>query len=360
MPDSACTSTAYLGGVKGNLGTIGVTAAVPLGECAPSMNKTTHVESILRWSQLKNKRTGIVTTARVTHASPTGMIHFTYIIRSFQKFNKHNRFLGAYGSIADRNWECDADVVRDGVSVSDCPDIAQQLIYGDTGKNLNVIMGGGRQKMLPKEKMDEEGKPGQRLDGKDLIAEWKKQKKMKNAKYVWNRNQLVTLSPTDYLLGLFESGHMQYHLDADPQTEPTLADMVEAAIKVLSRGNQGFFLFVEGAEIDIAHHETMAKKALDETVEFSKAIQKASDITSRLDTLIVVTADHAHTMSLAGYPTRGNDILGNADQGLDKLPYSTLSYANGPGYIGEKNGKRHDLNQDDKRKQMYVDFKSIK
>lgn len=72
VADSACTSTAYLGGVKANLGTIGVTAAVPLGECAPSMNKTTHVDSIVRWSQLEKKRTGIVTTARVTHASPTG------------------------------------------------------------------------------------------------------------------------------------------------------------------------------------------------------------------------------------------------------------------------------------------------
>lgn len=244
-------------------------------------------------------------------------------------------------------------MVRSNASVSDCPDIAHQLIYGETGKNLNVIMGGGRQKLLPRGKMDEEGKPGQRLDGKNLIEEWKQVKKNKNAKYIWNRSQLLSLPPTDYLLGLFEGGHMQYHLDADPKKEPTLAEMVEAAIKVLSKGDQGFFLFVEGAEIDIAHHETLAKKALDETVEFSKAVQKASDLTSPLDTLIVVTSDHAHTMSLVGYPTRGNDILGNADEGLDKLPYSTLSYANGPGYISEKNGKRHDLNDDDKRKSIY-------
>lgn len=73
MADSACTSTAYLGGVKANLGTIGVTAAVPLSDCEASIDKKTHVDSIVRWSQLKNKRTGIVTTARVTHASPTGL-----------------------------------------------------------------------------------------------------------------------------------------------------------------------------------------------------------------------------------------------------------------------------------------------
>lgn len=348
MPDSACTSTAYLGGVKGNFGTIGVTAAVPLGECAPSKNKSTHVDSIARWSQLRNKRTGFVTTARVTHASPTGNS-----LKYFEKREmKHNLATpGVYGSTADRNWECDADVAKDGVSVKDCPDIAQQLIYGETGRYLNVIMGGGRQKMLPNNVKDEEGKMGQRLDGKNLINEWKAGKRSKNAKYVWNRNDLINLPRnTDYVLGLFESSHMSYHLEADPTTEPTLAEMVDSAIRVLNKGDEGFFLFVEGAEIDIAHHETLAKKALDETVEFSKAVQRAADMTSPEDTLIVVTSDHAHTMSLVGYPSRGSDILGKADDALDRLPYSTLSYANGPGYRAETNGKRYDLRKDDTRK----------
>lgn len=72
VADSACTSTAYLGGVKGNIMTIGVNAAVSARDCAASTDHSTHVKSILHLSQLKNKRTGIVTTARVTHASPTG------------------------------------------------------------------------------------------------------------------------------------------------------------------------------------------------------------------------------------------------------------------------------------------------
>lgn len=211
-------------------------------------------------------------------------------------------------------------------------------------------MGGGRQKLLPRSVVDEEGSRGQRLDGKNLIEEWKKQKKLKKAKYVWNKNDLLNLpDDTDYVLGLFESSHLQYHLDANPETEPTLAEMVEAAIKVLDKTPEGFFLFVEGAAIDIAHHETLAKKALDETVEFSKAIQAASDLTNPLDTLIVVTSDHAHTMSMAGYPVRGNDILSTVDMANDNLPYSTISYANGPSYKAQVDGKRYDLNKDDMR-----------
>lgn len=67
------------------------------------------------------------------------------------------------------------------------------------------------------------------------------------------------------------------------------------------------------------------------------------------DTLIVVTADHAHTMSISGYPTRGNDILGIAGtSSVDKKPFTTINYANGPGYKRPtKTGARYDLSQDD-------------
>lgn len=68
--------------------------------------------------------------------------------------------------------------------------------------------------------------------------------------------------------------------------------------------------FISGGRIDQAHHTCQAVKALDETVEFSKAIQRAVDLTDPDDTLIIVTSDHAHTMSMAGYPVRGNPIIG--------------------------------------------------
>lgn len=66
----------------------------------------------------------------------------------------------------------------------------------------------------------------------------------------------------------------------------------------------------KGGRIDHGHHSAQAFKALDETVEFSNAVKRAVEMTNRDDTLIVVTSDHAHTMSISGYPDRGNPILG--------------------------------------------------
>ena len=60
----------------------------------------------------------------------------------------------------------------------------------------------------------------------------------------------------------------------------------------------------------MAHHETKAHISLDETVEFAKAVQAAVDTTKEEETLIVVTADHAHTLTLSGYASRGNNIFG--------------------------------------------------
>lgn len=331
MADSACTATAYLCGVKANRATIGVTGEVAYGDCDASLIKDTHVTSIARWSQLQGKRTGLVTTTTVTHASPAGV----------------------YAHVANRNWESDTDVVNSGLNSTVCRDIAYQVVYGETGENLNVVLGGGRQNFLPKNVKDDEGTYGSRSDGLNLVENWLKQKELngENAKYVWDRDGLLKISEnTDYLLGLFESGHCMYNLEANKTTEPTLAEMTEAAINVLSKGEEGFFLFVEGGRIDHGHHSTHAKKALDETVEFSKAIQKAVDLTSFEDTLIVVTSDHSHTLSFSGYPQRGNDILGVAGTADDGLPYATLSYANGPGYKLEADGSRHNISQDDMRK----------
>ena len=94
---------------------------------------------------------------------------------------------------------------------------------------------------------------------------------------------------------------------------------------------------VEGGRIDHAHHAGNAARALIDTVAFDAAIKKALELTSRDDTLIVVTADHSHTFTINGYPKRGNPILGLVDRrdgeagdGGDGKPYTTLGYANGP------------------------------
>lgn len=125
---------------------------------------------------------------------------------------------------------------------------------------------------------------------------------------------------------------MHFRLTANSKLQPTLKEMTKKAIEILSKESNGFFLFVEGGIIDGGHHMTTARTVLDETVELSKAVQQAVDMTSEDDTLIVVTSDHSHTMTMAGYPDRGNDILGMSGYpGADGLPMATLSYANGPG-----------------------------
>lgn len=98
---------------------------------------------------------------------------------------------------------------------------------------------------------------------------------------------------------------------------------------------------VTGGRIDHAHHDSYAHLALDETVEYSKAVKKAKEMTSENDTLIVVSSDHAHTMTVAGYPSRGNDILGVVDNvnAADGKPYTTISYANGKATSYNKEGR---------------------
>ncbi len=88
--------------------------------------------------------------------------------------------------------------------------------------------------------------------------------------------------------------------------EPTLSEMTEKAIDVLSKNENGYFLFVEGQKIDSAHHSNYARLALDETLEFSKAIELARSKVNEEDTLIVVTSDHSHTVSYNGYGVRMN------------------------------------------------------
>lgn len=156
----------------------------------------------------------------------------------------------------------------------------------------------------------------------------------------------LSSSPPDYLLGLFENDHLQYHLEANKTTEPTLAELTEVAIKSLSRNEKGFFLFVESGRIDHAHHENLVHYALDETIALSEAVARAAELLSEEDSLIVVTADHAHVMAFSGYAPRGWDILAANSRDSDGVPYMTLSYANGPGARRHVNGVRPDVTKD--------------
>lgn len=238
---------------------------------------------------------------------------------------------------------------------NDCDDIAYQLIYGKTGQNFNVALGGGRSNFLPTGYTDEEGVVGNRLDERNLVEEWLASKSSANAAYVWNRTSLLELDEeVDYLFGLFEDEHMKYYLDDVNHEEPTLEEMTEAAIKVLSKSENGYFLFVEGGRIDQAHHSNLPRKALMEAVEFSKAIQKAKDLTNEEETLIVVTSDHAHSLTMSGSADRGFDILGIGIAAEDEINYPILNYINGPGYRAEEDGHRYNFSQNDLSKYFNV------
>ncbi|RWS19502.1 alkaline phosphatase-like protein, partial [Leptotrombidium deliense] len=107
--------------------------------------------------------------------------------------------------------------------------------------------------------------------------------------------------------------------------------MVEKSICILRKNNNGFFMFVEGGRIDHAHHVNQAKKALDETYQFNKAIEKALAMVNTSETLIIVAADHSHSLTINGYQHSGGDILGSTFGN-----YTTLLYGNGPGYYRDK------------------------
>ena len=77
--------------------------------------------------------------------------------------------------------------------------------------------------------------------------------------------------------------------------------MTKKAIEMLSKNTEkGFFLMVEGGRIDHAHHDSWANTALDETISLDLAVETAFNMTNPAETLIIVTADHGHTMSFAG------------------------------------------------------------
>jgi alkaline phosphatase len=156
--------------------------------------------------------------------------------------------------------------------------------------------------------------------------------------------ELHALAPHEEVLGLFGDGHLSYIAErAAVTTEPTLPEMTAAAIDRLA-GEDGFFLMVEGGRIDHGHHDGKPGYALLETVEFARAVEVALAKVDLDETLILVTADHSHVLTIGGYPVRGNPILGlvveNDGHGetrrepslaADGQPYTTLGYANGPG-----------------------------
>ena len=322
-PDSAPTMTSMVTGVKTIGDSLSVNQLVAHSETNADVVNANKLATILEQAKQHGLSAGIVSTARITHATPAA----------------------TYAHTANRDWEADSDRPV-GATV---PDIAAQLVDFNINGGLDVALGGGRTRFIPNTVTEPEyGAKGKRKDGRDLTLEWTT--KHSNAKYVWNQAQFDAIDPntTDHLLGLFENSHVHYEADRavqDKAGEPSLTQMTTKAIDILKKNHNGYFLMVEGGRIDHAHHSGNAYRALTDTQQFAAAVQAAVDSTNPEETLIIVTADHSHVFTIGGYPQRGNPILGltkgvgATDPDLDMLglPYTTLNYANGTGYTGASN-----------------------
>ncbi|MCV6601771.1 MAG: alkaline phosphatase [Cohaesibacter sp.] len=314
-PDSAGTGTAMHSGVKTKAGVIGVDESLNRGDC--SQVEGAKVATIAELLTKQGKSVGVISTARLTHATPAS----------------------AYAHSADRNFE-DNSKLPEGCTQKD---IATQLMDAMKAGTVDVAFGGGRRHFIPKAMKDQEGKSGKRTDDKNLIKELE----AAGARYVWNEESFkaLDLKSDKPIIGLFESSHMKY--EHDRAGEPSLAQMTEAAIKALQGNEKGFFLSIEAGRVDHANHDGNAHRVVTDGVAFAQAVAKAADLTSPEDTLIIVTADHEHAIAFNGYCGRGNPITGicmgidkngvkysdKPQTGKDGKPYTVIGYLNGAGSV---------------------------
>ncbi|TNN14640.1 Alkaline phosphatase, placental type [Schistosoma japonicum] len=310
--DSGSAATAFLSGAKGPDGTVGITGTVKCCKCT-ELRDLERAKSSLKYASNAGLSTGIVTTTRVTHATPAA----------------------AYANLLHRNWESNAEISDSGFN---CSDAAAQLIAN--ASDINVVMGGGAAEFYGTLETLAFNTKGKRHDSRNLLLEWEEiQKKMSRKYAVIHTNddfKRTDWASVDYVLGLFAPSHLAYRLEN--RDEPTLSDMTEAAIKILSHNNKGFLLLVEGGRIDHGHHISQAKNALTETLEMEKAIEKALSLVNKKETLIIVTADHSHVYGVVGYPTRNISVLDvdNTDKGKDNKSYLISAHYNGPrGLVNE-------------------------
>ncbi|QFU09080.1 Alkaline phosphatase precursor [Rhodobacteraceae bacterium THAF1] len=309
-PDSAGTGTAMMAGIKTKAGVIGANENVTRGDCATLEGNT--VTPITKVAADMGKAAGVISTARITHATPAS----------------------GYAQTVDRNFEA---TVPEGCESQ--VDIAQQLIDAMEVGTIHVAMGGGMRNFHA-----DEG--GRREDGQNLIEIAQNELGAQFASDMASF-EAVDLESGDPILGLFEDSHMMY--EADREDEPSLAEMTGAAITALQAagGENGFFLQVEAGRVDHANHGGNLARVVRDQQAFAEAVAMADEMTEDADTLIVVTADHEHAIAFNGYCGRGSDILGlcmgidgagiehtgEPNTAEDGLPYTVAGYLNGAGSI---------------------------
>ncbi|WP_116085021.1 alkaline phosphatase [Tropicimonas sp. IMCC34011] len=311
-PDSAPTAGAMNTGVKQVFNTINLSEEGIHDQCeSEEGNKLTTFAEL---ASDAGKSVGIVTSARITHATPAAV----------------------FAKTANRNWE--------GEAPEGCSDIATQLLESMQSGVVDIALGGGARAFAPEGTDLGDGMMGSRADDVDLVA----MAKEAGAAFAYNLEtlQAINLEEGAPVLGLFGASHMSYEVDR-PESEPSLVNMVETAIEYLSNNEDGFYLEIESGRVDHANHAGNAYRALTDGVEFANAVALADEMTDDSDTLIIVTADHEHSIAFNGYCGRGTPILGlcmdiaagqvehSGEPVLadDGLPYTVIGYLNGPGSV---------------------------
>lgn len=203
------------------------------------------VDSILDLFKKDGKKTGVISTNTITDATPA-----------------------AFTASVKNRWTEQAEIAR------------QQL-----ENKVDVLLGGGAEFFLP-----------EKQNGKDLVKEASKDGYV----FVSNRDELLA-GKGEKLLGLFHPSYMSYKLDRKltNSNEPSLKEMTEKAIEVLTKGHKGFFLMAEGARIDHASHAADLTSVWKEVIEFDQAVKFVVEWAEKEgNTLVVVVADH-ETMGLS-------------------------------------------------------------
>jgi len=283
ITDSAPAATAIATGKKTNNGVIGQDATAVQGEKA-GKNLTT----ILELAEKAGLSTGLITTTRITHATPAAF----------------------YAHVDNRDNESE---------------IADQLLMS----NVDVIFGGGQQYFIGKNQTDPSGRAGKRTDNRNLLREFEQQGYIVAFNGSAFRN--IDSSNTKQILGLFDSSHMLYELDKKslPDEEPSLADMTGKAISILSKNPKGFFLMIEGGRIDHAGHERNLSRIVADTLAFDEAVNASLNFASHDgQTLVIVTADH----ECGGLVLQPENLEEYENGSIDPIFASGTTRTSGPRY----------------------------
>nr|WP_128721510.1 MULTISPECIES: alkaline phosphatase [Mesobacillus] len=213
-------------------------------------NDGTEVKTVLEAAKENGKATGLVATSEITHATPAS-------------FGAHDESRKNMNAIAD--------------------DYYDELVNGD--HKIDVMLGGGLSNFV--------------RNDRNLVEEFQKD----GFSYVDNKEDMLK-DTNDQVLGLFAKGGMDKMIDRKEET-PSLEEMTNSAIKRLNKDKDGFFLMVEGSQIDWAGHDNDIVAAMSEMEDFEKAYKAAIEFAKKdKHTLVVATADH----STGGYSIGANGI----------------------------------------------------